>query len=107
MEAGCRAHDGKPAIDIAIPIYGNKSHISIDRRHGVIQRGKTTHAAAQNEARLREVLCDPNSTASDAWADTAHRSAANEQCRDGRAQVSRILRRKPAAHGPDARGPFS
>ena len=56
--------DGKPQIDIAIPTYGYKSHISIDRRHGVIRRGKTTDAAAHDGARLREGLLDPNNTAS-------------------------------------------
>lgn len=88
--------DGKPLIDIAIPTYGYKSHISIDRRHGLIRRGKTTHAAAHDGARLREGLIDPNNTASDVWADTAYRSAANEQYLDGIGRVSRIHRRKPA-----------
>ena len=50
------AADGKPQIDIAIPTYGYKSHISIDRRHGVIRRGKTTDAAAHDGVRLREGL---------------------------------------------------
>ena len=36
------AADGKPQIDIAIPTFGYKSHISIDRRHGVIRRAKVT-----------------------------------------------------------------
>jgi IS5 family transposase len=62
------AADGKPQIDIASPTFGYKSHISIDRRHGVIRRGKTTDAAAHDEARLREGLIDPNNTASDVWA---------------------------------------
>jgi IS5 family transposase len=87
--------DGKPLIDIAIPTYGYKSHISIDRRHGVIRRGKTTDAAAHDGARLREGLIDPNNTASDVWADTAYRSAANERYLDGIGRVSRIHRRKP------------
>jgi len=34
------AADGKPHIDIAVPAFGYKSHISIDRRHGVIRRGR-------------------------------------------------------------------
>jgi IS5 family transposase len=46
--------DGEPQIDIAIPVFGYKSHISIDRRHGIIRRGKTTDAAAHDGARLRE-----------------------------------------------------
>jgi transposase, IS5 family len=88
--------DGKPQIDIAIPVFGYKSHISIDRRHGVIRRGKTTDAAAHDGARLREGLIDPSNTASDVWADTAYRSAQNERYLAGIGKVSRIHRRKPA-----------
>ena len=54
------AADGKPQIDIAIPTFGYKSHISIDRRHGVIRRQMVTDAAAHDGARLREGLIDPN-----------------------------------------------
>ena len=73
------AADGKPQIDIAIPAFGYKSHISIDRRHGIIRRAKVTDAAAHDGARLREGLIDPNNTASDVWADSAYRSAENER----------------------------
>jgi len=69
------AADDEPQIDIAIPTFGYKSHISIDRRHGLIRRGKTT--------------------ASDVWADTAYRSAENERYLAGIGRVSRIHRRKP------------
>ena len=87
--------DGKPQIDIAVPHFGYKSHISIDRRHGVIRRERTTDAAAHDGARLREGLIDPNNTASDVWADTAYRSAENERYLAGIDKVSRIHRRKP------------
>jgi IS5 family transposase len=89
------ATDGKPRIDIAIPAFGYKSHISIDRRHGVIRRAKVTDAAAHDGARLREGLIDPNNTASDVWADSAYRSAENERFLAGIGKVSRIHRRKP------------
>lgn len=87
--------DGKPQIDIAIPVFGYKSHLSIDRRHGVIRRGKTTDAAAHDGARLREGLIDPSNTASDVWADTADRSTENERYLEGIGKLSRIHRRKP------------
>lgn len=87
--------DGAPQIDIAIPVFGYKSHVSIDRRHGVIRRGKTTDAAAHDGARLREGLIDPANTASDVWADTAYRSAANERFLDQAGKVSRIHHKKP------------
>ena len=92
---GKPAADGKPKTDIAIPVFGYKSHISIDRRHGLIRRGKVTNAAAHDGARLREGLIDPNNTASDVWADTAYRSEQNEQFLRDNGKVSRIHRRKP------------
>lgn len=87
--------DGKPQIDIAIPTFGYKSHISIDRRHGVIRRQIITDAAAHDGARLREGLIDPENTASDVWADSAYRSAENERFLKRIDKVSRIHRKKP------------
>jgi IS5 family transposase len=89
------AADGKPQIDIAVPAFGYKSHISIDRRHGIIRRARVTDAAAHDGARLREGLIDPNNTASDVWADSAYRSAENDRFLAGIGKVSRIHRRKP------------
>ena len=87
--------DGQAQPDIAIPFFGYKSHISIDRRHGIIRRGLTTDAAAHDGARLREGLIDPNNTASDVWADTAYRSKTNEEYLDKAGKVSRIHHKKP------------
>jgi len=87
--------DGTPQIDIAIPFFGYKSHISIDRRHGITRREKTTDAAAHDGARLREGLIDPANTASDVWADTAYRSAANEAFLEKAGKTSRIHHKKP------------
>ena len=89
------AADGKLQTDIAIPVFGYKSHISIDRRHGIIRRGKVTDAAAHDGARLREGLIDPNNTGSDVWADSAYRSAENERFLRDAGKISRIHRRKP------------
>ena len=87
--------DGEPQIDIAIPTFGYKSHISIDRKHGIIRRQKASDAAAHDGARLREGLIDPANTASDVWADTAYRSAANEAYLQKVGKKSRIHRKKP------------
>jgi IS5 family transposase len=89
------AEDGTKRIDIAIPTFGYKSHIAIDRRHGIIRRQKVTDAAAHDGARLREGLIDTTNTASDVWADSAYRSAENERYLAGIGKVSRIHRRKP------------
>jgi hypothetical protein len=88
--------DGTVKRDIAIPQFGYKSPISIDRRHGFIRRQKVTDAAAHDGARLREGLVDPSNTASDVWADTAYRSRANEDFLADCGRISRIHRKKPA-----------
>jgi transposase, IS5 family len=88
--------DGTVKRDLAIPAFGYKSHLGIDRRHGFIRRQKVTDAAAHDGARLREGLIDPTNTASDVWADTAYRSQANEDFLADRGKTSRIHRRKPA-----------
>ena len=61
--------DGTRQVDIAIPAFGHKNHISVDRRHKIIRRQKVTDAAAADDARLREGLIDPSNTAADVWAD--------------------------------------
>ena len=86
--------DGTSQVDIAVPSFGYKNHISIDRRHGLIRGWTATHAAAHDGARLEDVL-DAGNTASDVWADTAYRSAKNEAMLARRGLVSRIHRKKP------------
>ena len=94
--------DGTPQIDIAVPAFGYKNHLSIDRRHGLIRRWTATDAAAQDGARLAAVI-DPRNTASDVWADTAYRSAKNETWLAERRLVSRIHRKKPKGRPMAAR----
>jgi IS5 family transposase len=89
------AEDGSKPVDIAIPTFGYKSHISIDRRHGIIRRSIVSDAAAHDGARLREGLIDPDNTASAVWADTAYRSQANEDYLEKQGKVSQIHRKKP------------
>jgi IS5 family transposase len=86
--------DGAPQVDLAIPAFGYKNHIAIDRAHGLIRRWTASHAAAHDGARLEEVL-DRGNTASEVWADTAYRSAKNEAMLAQRGFVSRIHRKKP------------
>lgn len=88
--------DGKTPPAISIPVFGYKDHIGIDRRHGFIRTQKITDAAAHDGARLREGLIDPENTASNVWADSAYRSAKNEDYLDSIARTSCIHRRKPA-----------
>lgn len=86
--------DGLPQVDLAVPAFGYKNHVSIDRAHGLIRGWQATHAAAHDGARLEAVL-DADNTASDVWADTAYRSAKNEAMLVARGLVSRIHRKKP------------
>ena len=87
--------DGREREGLLIPAFGYKNHVSIDRRHGIIRRMKVTDAAAHDGARLREGLIDPSNTASDVWADTAYRSAANEEWLARHGRRSRVHHRKP------------
>jgi len=87
--------DGTKLTDIAIPTFGYKNHVSIDRRHGIIRKHLTTDAAAHDGARLREGLIDKANLASGVWADTAYRSKQNEAWLEKNGLVSRIHRKKP------------
>jgi Transposase DDE domain len=88
-----RAVHGAPQVDLAIPAFGYKNHVSIDRAHGLIRKWRATHAAAHDGARLEEVL-DRTNTASEVFADTAYRSAKNEAMLARRGFASRIHRKK-------------
>lgn len=94
--------DGAPQVDLAVPAFGDKNHVAIDRRHGLIRGWTGTHAAAHDGARLEGVL-DADNTASDVWADTAYRSAKNEAMLEARGLVSRIHRKKPKGRPMPAR----
>jgi transposase, IS5 family len=85
---------GAPKVDLAIPAFGYKNHVSIDRRHGLIRKWTASDAAAFDGARLADLL-DRENTASDVWADTAYRSQKNEEMLAKRGFISRIHRKKP------------
>ncbi len=87
--------DGTQLPMIAVPTFGYKSHISIDRRFGFIREGMATSATEADGRQLRHVVSTEN-TASDVWADSAYRSQSNEKWLAKRMLTSRIHRRKPA-----------
>ncbi len=82
----------RPAL--AIPVFGDKSHLAIDRRFGFIRSFAVTDAARHDGALLRELVRTDN-TASEVWADTAYRSRANEAWLASKGRISRLHRRKP------------
>jgi IS5 family transposase len=62
-------------IEIAVPVFGYKNHVGIDREHVFLRRYGVTHALEYDGGQLGTVL-DRDNTASDVWADTAYRSVA-------------------------------
>ncbi len=88
------AADGSPRIDLAVPAFGYKNHVGIDRRHGLIRTWAATDAARHDGAQLANLVTRAN-TGSGVWADTAYRSKANEEHLAQRGFVSRIHRKKP------------
>ena len=79
---------------IAVPVFGYKNHLGIDRRHGLIRSFAITDAAAHDGRQLGQLL-DPKNTASGVWADTAYRSAANVALLVRRGLVPQLQRPKP------------
>src|SRR2546429_6007838 len=103
----CRAkprEDGStPPVDLAIPVFGYQNHISLDRGFGFIRKWSATDAAAYEGRRLRDGLLDKTNTASSVWADTAYRSAANEEFMERNGFVSHVHRKRPKRRPmPDA-----
>lgn len=88
------AADGSKRIDIAIPSFGYKNHIGIDRRHRLI-RTWTVSDAARHDGAILPNLLDKTNTGSHVWADTAYRSQKNEAHLARQGFKSQIHRKKP------------
>lgn len=86
--------DGRPLPQIALPVFGYKSHIAIDRRFGFIRESAVT-SASQADGRMLPRLVTTQNTSSEVWADSAYRSRKNEKWLSAKMLVSRIHRRKP------------
>jgi transposase, IS5 family len=87
--------DGTALAMIAVPVFGYKSHIGIDRRFGFIRESAVTAASAADGRQLRHLVSREN-TGSEVWADSAYRSQTNEKWLAAQMLTSRIHRRKPA-----------
>src|SRR4051794_5084847 len=88
------ADDGSSRIDLAVPAFGYKNHVGIDRRHGLIRTWTVTDAARHDGAQLPGLIPKAN-TGSDVWGDTAYRSRANERLLAENGRRSQIHRKKP------------
>ena len=86
--------DGTPLPQIALPVFGYKSHIAIDRRFGFIRNGAVT-SASHPDGRMLPKLITTENTSSEVWADSAYRSQKNEKWLEDKMMTSRIHRRKP------------
>ena len=84
--------DGTPLPMTALPVFGYKSHIGIDRRFGFIRKMAVTSASATDGRLLRQVVSTVN-TGSEVWADSAYRSKRNEKWLSDRMLTSHIHRR--------------
>jgi transposase, IS5 family len=80
--------------EIAVPMFGYKNHVGVDREHGLLRRYVVTHPARYDGSQLGAVL-DRDNTASDVWADTAYRSAANLTLIERRGLRPQFQRKKP------------
>lgn len=87
--------DGTSHADIAIPVFGYKSHASIDRRHGFIRKWQVTDASRHDGRMLRRGLLDKSNTGGGVWADSAYRSRANEAFMEKHGYRSQVHHRKP------------
>lgn len=92
-----RGRKKESMTQLMVPAFGYKSHINIDKRHGLIRSWVVTDAAAHDGARLPALL-QPRTYASDVWADTAYRSHKNETLLEKRGLKSKIHFRRKAYH---------
>jgi IS5 family transposase len=93
VKEGADPKASKP-VDLAIPMFGYKNHIGIDRAHGLIRTWDASAANAHDGARLPDVV-SKNNTGSGVWADTAYRSKKNEAFLAKGMFTSNIHQRKP------------
>jgi transposase, IS5 family len=86
----------RTGIEIAVPVFGYKSHLNIDRRHGLIRTWTVTDAAAHDSRSFPDLINTEN-TASSVWADTAYRTQRNLQALQRRGLRERLQFRRPPA----------
>lgn len=88
------AADGAKRVDIAVPAFGYKTHVGIDRRHGLIRTWLVSDASSHDGSQF-PVLISTANTGSEVWADTSYRTQAAERHLAEHGLPSQIHRRKP------------
>ncbi len=81
-------------VDISVPHFGYKNHVSIDRKWRFI-RGETGTNAARYDGHERSSVLDETNSSKAVWADTGYRSARNEAWLKAQGYRSHIHRKKP------------
>jgi len=81
-------------VNLGIPLFGYKNHISIDKRFGFIRGQEVTDASVYDGHMLTNILNKDN-TASGVWGDTAYRNERNEAWMEKNGFRSQIHRKKP------------
>ena len=83
----------KGQVSLAIPEFGYKNHISIDKAYGFVRRFCVTHAAHFDGHEIENLL-DKDNTCSKIWADTAYSSQDNQLMLKEKGYVCDIHQRK-------------
>ncbi len=81
-------------VDISVPHFGYKNHVSIDRKWRFI-RGETGTNAARYDGHERSSVLDETNSSKSVWADARYRSARNEAWLKAQGYRSHIHRKKP------------
>ena len=89
-----KAQENGKLIDLAIPSFGYKNHISTDKRYGFIRKFHVTDASRYDGKVLHQLL-DKENTCSNIWGDTAYRSEENETLLKAHGFTSQLHRKKP------------
>ena len=84
----------RQGAEIAVPVFGYRNHLGIDRSHGLVRRFTVTHAVRHDGSQLGIVL-DAANTASEIWTGTVYRSWANLALLEKRCLVAQFQRAKP------------
>ena len=79
---------------LAVPVFGYKNHVNVDRTHGLIRNFDRSHAAAFDGHRLGRIL-DSGNTASVVWADATCRTRAHLELLARKAMKPAFPYRKP------------
>ncbi len=98
VEARWRVKQTRPKIarhiPLAMPEFGYKNHISIDRQYGFVRTFQVSHAASFDGKHLVALVSKDN-TCSKVWGDSAYFSRDNQNYLKDKGFVSHIHRKKP------------